>query len=296
MKKSLIVFILTLSLFVGILSAPAMAYSKSDCNLDFNNLKNSISTAKGGYRIITVSREDISGILSRVNNWYSDLLNRINGQVSEQPAPAPEENPEEAVPQPVPEEEPKMDEPAPTPEEKPEQPAPTPEEKPEQPVPAPEEKPEQPAPAPEEKPEQPAPAPEEKPEQPSSQIGSQQAQMLNLVNQERTKAGLKPLVWDASLADVAQVKAKDMVDNNYFDHNSPTYGSPFNMMKNFGISYRAAGENLAGSSSVERAHTGLMNSEGHRKNILNSNFTHIGIGVEKSPRYGYVYVQMFIGK
>jgi len=296
MKKSLVVFILTLSLFVGILSVPAMAYAESDCNLNFNNLKNSISNAKGGYKVITISREDISGMLSRFNDWYSDLLNRINGQVAEQPAPAPEEKPEEPALEPTPEEETKIEEPAPSPEEKPEQPVPTPEEKPEQPAPAPEEKPEQPTPAPEKKPEQPAPTPEEKPEQPSSQIGSQQAQMLEMVNQERAKAGLKPLAWDANLANVAQVKAKDMVDNNYFDHNSPTYGSPFNMMKNFGISYRAAGENLAGSSSVERAHTGLMNSEGHRKNILNSNFTHIGIGVEKSPRYGYVYVQMFIGK
>ena len=117
-----------------------------------------------------------------------------------------------------------------------------------------------------------------------------------MVNQERTKAGLKPLTWDADLANVAQVKAKDMSDNNYFDHNSPTYGSPFEMMKKFGISYRAAGENLAGSSRAERAHVGLMNSEGHRKNILNPNFTHMGIGVDKSTRYGYIYVQMIIGK
>ena len=261
MKKSLIVFVLTLSLFVGILSAPTMAYAKSDCNLDINNIRNSIITTKGGYKVTTISRENISGILSRFNNWYSDLLNRMNQQGTEQPAPVPEETPEEPATQPITEEEPSIEEPAP-----------------------------------EEKPEQPAPTPEEKPEQPSSQIGSQQTKMLDLVNQERTKAGLKPLIWDASLANVAQVKAKDMVDNNYFDHNSPTYGSPFNMMKDFGISYRAAGENLAGSSSVERAHTGLMDSDGHRRNILNANFTHMGIGVEKSPRYGYVYVQMFIGK
>lgn len=283
MKKSFIVFIVTLSLFIGILSAPAMASAKSDYNLNFSNFRNCINIGKGGYKVISISGEDISGILSKFNTWYSDLLNKINEEAPEQPAPAPEENHEEPALEPTPEEEPKIEEPAPTPEANPEQPAPTPEIKPEQP-------------APEEKPEQPAPTPVEKPQQPSSQIGSQQVHMLDMVNQERSKAGLKPLAWDASLANVAQVKAKDMVDNNYFDHNSPTYGSPFNMMKNFGISYRAAGENLAGSSSVERAHTGLMNSEGHRKNILNPNFTHIGIGVEKSPRYGYVYVQMFIGK
>lgn len=66
--------------------------------------------------------------------------------------------------------------------------------------------------------------------------------MLELVNAERTKAGLNPLAWDAELANVANVKAKDMVDNNYFSHTSPTYGSPFDMMKSFGIRYRTAGK------------------------------------------------------
>lgn len=159
--------------------------------------------------------------------------------------------------------------------------------------------PQQPAPQ-QPAPQQPAPQQPEPqqpvPQEPSNQLSYEQSRMLELVNAERTKAGLKPLTWDADLARVANIKAKDMVDNNYFSHTSPTYGSPFEMMRKFGIQYRTAGENLAGYPSVEGAHNGLMNSEGHRKNILNPSFTHIGIGVQKSPRYGYVFVQMFVGR
>lgn len=142
----------------------------------------------------------------------------------------------------------------------------------------------------------PVPAPSSTPAPASNQLTSDQSQMLNLINAERTKLGGKALQFDSELAKVANIKAKDMVDNNYFSHTSPTYGSPFDMMKSFGIHYFAAGENLAGNSGVEKAHYALMNSEGHRKNILNPNFTNIGIGIAKSPTYGYVFVQMFIGK
>ncbi len=137
--------------------------------------------------------------------------------------------------------------------------------------------------------------PTEDPQQ-ATELSYEQNRMLELINEERSKIGANPLIFDEELARVANIKAQDMVDNNYFDHNSPTYGSPFDMMKSFGIRYYAAGENLAGYNNVEKAHVGLMNSDGHRKNILNTNFTHVGIGVCKSPRYGYVFVQMFIGK
>jgi uncharacterized YkwD family protein len=116
--------------------------------------------------------------------------------------------------------------------------------------------------------------------------------MVDLVNQERAKAGVAPLKVDLELSRVARIKSQDMRDNNYFSHTSPTYGSPFDMMKSFGISYRTAGENIAKHSSVESAHAGLMNSDGHRKNILNPNFTHIGIGIVD----GRYYTQMFIGR
>jgi uncharacterized YkwD family protein len=119
--------------------------------------------------------------------------------------------------------------------------------------------------------------------------------MISLVNQERQRAGLKALAVDQRLVRLARLKSQDMVDKGYFSHQSPTYGSPFDMMKNAGVSYRWAGENLAGAGSVDRAHESLMNSSGHRANILRPEFTHIGIGVVSGGPYGKMYTQMFIG-
>ncbi len=119
--------------------------------------------------------------------------------------------------------------------------------------------------------------------------------MYDLVNQERARAGLNPLEADMSLVKLARMKAKDMIDNGYFSHTSPTYGSPFDMMKAYGVKYRYAGENLAGAPTVETAHTSLMNSPGHRANILNANFTMAGIGVVSGGPYGKMFVQMFTG-
>ena len=86
-----------------------------------------------------------------------------------------------------------------------------------------------------------------------------------------------------------------MVKNNYFDHQSPTYGSPFDMMEKFGISYGIAGENIAGNGTVEKAFDAWMNSTGHRENILNKNFNYVGFGIADSPKYGKIFVQQFIG-
>lgn len=124
------------------------------------------------------------------------------------------------------------------------------------------------------------------------QLSADEQQMIQLVNQERQKVGVAPLKIDVALSRVARIKSTDMRDKNYFSHTSPTYGSPFEMMKNFGITYRTAGENIAKHSSVIGAHTGFMNSDGHRANILNPSFTHIGIGIVD----GRYYTQMFIGK
>lgn len=90
--------------------------------------------------------------------------------------------------------------------------------------------------------------------------------------------------------------SQKMVDNNYFAHESPIYGSPFNMLKSFKISYKTAGENIAGNSSNSGAVTSWMNSSGHKANILNSNFNYTGVGVVSSSKYGKIFVQMFIGK
>ncbi|TFB13398.1 sporulation protein [Filobacillus milosensis] len=130
----------------------------------------------------------------------------------------------------------------------------------------------------------------------SSELQAFEQQVVELVNQERQKRGLQPLKVSVELSDVAREKSRDMAKNNYFSHTSPTYGSPFNMMKQFGIDYRAAGENIAmGQRSPEQVMNGWMNSDGHRKNILSSNFTHIGVGYVESNGSTY-WTQMFIGK
>ncbi|MCX7921106.1 MAG: CAP domain-containing protein [Clostridia bacterium] len=120
--------------------------------------------------------------------------------------------------------------------------------------------------------------------------------LLDLVNKARRDAGAGALSFDMNLMKVAKIKAKDMVDNNYFSHQSPTYGSPFDMMRQFGVSFRTAGENIAGNQTVEGAFKAWMNSEGHKKNILNGNFNYVGFGIVESPTYGKMLVQMFIGR
>ncbi|MFJ8237455.1 SafA/ExsA family spore coat assembly protein [Ureibacillus sp. NPDC094379] len=119
-------------------------------------------------------------------------------------------------------------------------------------------------------------------------------EVIRLVNVERANAGLPALKSDWELARVAEHKSQDMADKNYFSHTSPTYGSPFNMMKNYGINYRSAGENIAqGQRSAAQVVDAWMNSEGHRANILNKNYTHIGVGYVAD---GHYWTQMFIQK
>lgn len=129
-----------------------------------------------------------------------------------------------------------------------------------------------------------------------SGVTQEEQALLELVNKARADAGVGPLQFDMELMKVARLKAKDMVENNYFSHQSPTYGSPFDMMRQFGISFKTAGENIAGNSTVEGAFKAWMNSEGHKKNILNGNFNYTGIGIVDSPRYGKMFAHMFIGK
>jgi uncharacterized YkwD family protein len=120
-------------------------------------------------------------------------------------------------------------------------------------------------------------------------------QVLDLVNQERVKAGVAPLKLSNSLDKMASVKAADMRDKQYFDHTSPTYGSPFNMMTTFGISYSYAGENIAaGQKTPTDVMNSWMNSSGHRANILNPNYTELGVGLAKGGSYGTYWVQEFI--
>ena len=130
----------------------------------------------------------------------------------------------------------------------------------------------------------------------TSGLTTDELEVFNLINEQRTKNGLSALKIDSEVQNVARIKAQDMVNNNYFSHTSPTYGSPFDMLNSFKVSYKTAGENIAGNSSNSAAVTAWMNSSGHKANILNSSFNYTGIGVVNGSKYGKIYVQMFIGK
>ena len=133
----------------------------------------------------------------------------------------------------------------------------------------------------------------EKTNQASYSLSQFEQEVVTLTNNERAKNGLQPLKVDLKVSEVARLKSSDMKKNGYFSHTSPTYGSPFDMMKQFNVQYRAAGENIAmGQRSPQEVVNAWMNSEGHRKNILSSNFTHIGVGHVE----GNYWTQMFIGK
>lgn len=122
-------------------------------------------------------------------------------------------------------------------------------------------------------------------------------EVVALVNNERAKRRLQGLEIDWELARVARVKSCDMAKKGYFSHQSPTYGSPFDMMRNFGIKYRGAGENIAsGQTSPAEVMQSWMNSEGHRANILKPDFTHIGVGYCAGGEYGHMWTQQFITK
>ena len=125
-------------------------------------------------------------------------------------------------------------------------------------------------------------------------VRNMEKEVIRLVNQERKARGIPELNEDWQLSRVARYKSEDMSDNGYLAHESPTYGSPFEMMKSFGISYKSAAENIArGQSTPEAVVKAWMNSSGHRKNILNSSLTHIGVGYDPDGRY---WTQMFIRK
>jgi len=128
---------------------------------------------------------------------------------------------------------------------------------------------------------------------PDAEVLAFEQKVVELVNQTRKANGLKELTLNWQLARVARYKSQDMHDKKYFSHTSPTYGSPFTMMKNFGISYSTAGENIAmGYTTPQSVFDGWMGSSGHRANILNASYTQIGVGFVEE---GYYWTQMFIG-
>ena len=126
-----------------------------------------------------------------------------------------------------------------------------------------------------------------------SSVTNFENEVVRLVNEQRQKNGLKPLTANWELSRVARYKSQDMVDNRYFAHNSPLYGTPFQMIKAFGISFRTAGENIAyGQRTPKQVVDTWMNSSGHRANILNSSYTQIGVGYVSN---GHYWTQLFIG-
>ncbi|MGV2621076.1 CAP domain-containing protein [Halobacillus sp. ACCC02827] len=124
--------------------------------------------------------------------------------------------------------------------------------------------------------------------------GDFQQKVLDLTNEAREKQGLQPLKNSNEVEEVAQDKSEDMAENNYFSHTSPKYGSPFEMLKEYGVDYRKASENIAaGQSTPDEVVKGWLNSPGHRKNIMDKNMTHVGVGFSED---GNQWVQMFIRK
>ena len=124
---------------------------------------------------------------------------------------------------------------------------------------------------------------------PNGSISTGEKQLANLINKERIKNGLKPLKINLKLSNIAEKKSRDMYENSYFSHISPTFGKTFNLLKTSGLKYTYAAENIARTQSVSRAHSGFMKSAGHKANILNPKFTEIGIGI-----VGDKYTELFI--
>lgn len=120
-----------------------------------------------------------------------------------------------------------------------------------------------------------------------------EAEVIRLTNLKRTQSGLSALKTNWELSRVARYKSQDMHDRKYFSHTSPTYGSPFEMMKKFNIKYSSAGENIAkGQKTPAAVVEAWWNSPGHKANILNASFKQIGVGYVADGSY---WTQMFIG-
>lgn len=120
-----------------------------------------------------------------------------------------------------------------------------------------------------------------------------EARMLELINQERVKAGAPALSLRAEIVPVARAHSRDMFERKYFSHINPEGKDAGDRLDDAGVDYMIAGENLAYAPDVDTAHEGLMNSEGHRKNILEPEFRRIGIGVIDGGVYGKMFTQNF---
>lgn len=127
-------------------------------------------------------------------------------------------------------------------------------------------------------------------------LTSEESELLSLINNERNKNNLSNLEVDEKLQNVARLKAQDLVQNNYFSHISPTYGTPFEMLRKNNISYKTASENIAGNSSISGAVESWLNSDSHKENILSNEYNYTGIAVVDSIAYGKIIVELFVGR
>ncbi|MCA1027284.1 CAP domain-containing protein [Cytobacillus kochii] len=236
------------------------------------------------------NQEDIQNILSQAKEKAQAALEQGKAHAAQ---PEQAEQPAKEAAQPEQAEQPAKE--AAQPEKQPAEEVAQPEKQPAEEVAQPEKQPAEEATKPEKQPEQEVTEEAQAPsEEASSEVSAYEQQVLDLTNKERANAGLPALKLDVELSKVAREKSRDMQAKGYFDHNSPTYGSPFDMMKQFGISYTSAGENIAqGQQTPEEVVQAWMNSQGHRENILNSSYTHLGVGYVENGNY---WTQMFIGK
>ena len=129
-----------------------------------------------------------------------------------------------------------------------------------------------------------------------SNLTEEENELLAMINLERTKNNLPELKIDEALQNVSKTKAQDLVKNNYFSHTSPTYGTPFEMLRDFNITYKTASENIAGNSNIKSAFEAWMNSESHKNNILSNEYNYTGLAIENSIAYGKIIVEFFIGR
>lgn len=131
----------------------------------------------------------------------------------------------------------------------------------------------------------------------SDALNPYEREVVRLVNVERQRAGLKPLEVGVRTSKAAEMKSEDMMKNNYFSHQSPTYGSPFDLLASLGVSYRTAGENIAaGQRTPAQVVDSWMNSPGHRANIMNPSYDYIGVGYVEGGTYGTYWTQVFVGE
>ena len=130
---------------------------------------------------------------------------------------------------------------------------------------------------------------------PSDSLSSLESTALRLLNEDRARNGLPALEADPELSRIARIKSEDMRDNNYFAHESPTYGRVSDMLRHFGYSFKGAGENIAHHATVEKSQAAFMSSDGHRRNILSTAWTKVGVGVCRD-RNGFVYVTQIFAR